>query len=102
MVASTIPRCCKAYFEPPILIGTALTVTGAVSPSAGLYSVTIDNHTTTYSAKSSFTKLDTLLFYVTGLDGNQTHDIVIQNEEDKTLAIQASGFLVTTAQNRNE
>jgi hypothetical protein len=87
--------------RPNSHVGTAVTVTGIVSPSAGQYSVTLDNQTTTFSAKCSFTKPDTLLFYVTGLDGNQTHDIAIRNEEDKELAVQASGFLVTTAQNKN-
>jgi hypothetical protein len=77
-------------------------VKGIISPSAGQYSVILDNMTTTYSAQSSFTQPDTLFFYVTGLNGNQTHDIVIQNEEDKTLAIQASGFVVTNAQGGEE
>lgn len=72
--------------------GTAFVLQGTTSPESGNYSVTVDNTTVSYSARSSFLALDTLLHYSTGLDPTITHTVVVKNEGGGTLALLEGGF----------
>ncbi|KAK7005805.1 hypothetical protein R3P38DRAFT_3404531 [Favolaschia claudopus] len=62
--------------------GTAVQLFGSISPEAGNYSVTLDNITTSFSAKSAFSQPNSLLFYASGLDAQVTHTLEIVNTED--------------------
>jgi hypothetical protein len=42
--------------------------------------------------------MDTLLFYATGLDDRQ-HQLMVQNMEDRVLALKVGGFSHTAVQN---
>lgn len=64
------------------------------SPQSGQYSVTLDNETTTFSAQSSFTNHNTLLYYATGLDPIATHTVEIENSGGRNLALNVAGFTV--------
>ncbi|KAH6906365.1 hypothetical protein BKA70DRAFT_406931 [Coprinopsis sp. MPI-PUGE-AT-0042] len=72
--------------------GTAFLLRGTTSPSSGWYSVTLNNQTTTFSARSSFLAHDSLLYYATALEPNATHTITIANEGEGQLALSENGF----------
>ena len=88
--------------------GSTLLIHGAISPSAGDYSVTVtpnspSSSTSTFtaalqaqtlSARSSFTTYDTLLFYATGLDPNVTYSVLVKNEGGGSLSLPVNGFSV--------
>ncbi|KAF9010738.1 hypothetical protein BDQ17DRAFT_1421079 [Cyathus striatus] len=76
-------------------LGQAFFLAGTTSPSAGNYSVTLDNSSSPiYSAKSSFTVPNALLFYATGLQENMTHDVLVRNEGGGTLEVANGGWSV--------
>ncbi|KAJ2919920.1 hypothetical protein MD484_g445, partial [Candolleomyces efflorescens] len=70
----------------------AFVLYGTTSPEAGNYSVTVNNQTVFYSAKSSFLEHDTLLHYSTGLDPNTNHTVTVKNEGGGTLSLLEGGF----------
>ncbi|TFL04573.1 hypothetical protein BDV98DRAFT_602015 [Pterulicium gracile] len=73
--------------------GSSFFLTGASSPSAGAFSVTLDkNITTTLSATSSFLNPDTLLYYVGGLDAAVPHELEILNVNGSEMYIKSDGF----------
>jgi len=69
---------------------------GKTSPQAGSFTVTLDNVTTTLSGRSSFTDLDSLLFFSTELDPHSMHTIEVRNVEGKELSIPVGGFKTYT------
>ncbi|KAF8991034.1 hypothetical protein BDQ17DRAFT_1287786 [Cyathus striatus] len=77
-------------------LGQAFFLSGTTSPSAGNYSVALDNSSEPiiYSAKSSFTVPNALLFYATGLQENVTHDVLVRNEGGGTLEVANGGWSV--------
>lgn len=87
------------FFTLLSFTGTTVTLYGAISNLAGNYSVTLDNRTTNLSGRSSFFNPDALLFYATELDDNYKHHLVVQNEEDRVLAIGVNGINYTSVQN---
>ncbi|KAJ7072042.1 hypothetical protein C8F01DRAFT_1243129 [Mycena amicta] len=74
--------------------GTALLLRGSTSPDGGSYSVTLDNVSTTYSARSSFTQADSLLFFASGLDADTVHHLEINNTQGATLVLPVRGATV--------
>ena len=72
--------------------GVAFVLYGTTSSEAGNYSVTVNNQTVSYSAKSSFLEHDTLLHYSTGLDPNTDHTVTVKNEGGGTLSLLEGGF----------
>jgi hypothetical protein len=72
--------------------GVAFVLYGTTSPEAGNYSVTVNNQTVFYSAKSSFLEHDTLLHYSTGLDPSANHTVTVTNEGGGTLSLLEGGF----------
>ncbi|KAF7376434.1 hypothetical protein MSAN_00059000 [Mycena sanguinolenta] len=74
--------------------GTAFQLLGSTSPQAGNYSVTLDNVTTSFSARSSFSQADSLLFFASGLDAETTHHLNITNTGGATLVLPANGAIV--------
>ncbi|TRM69372.1 hypothetical protein BD626DRAFT_473852 [Schizophyllum amplum] len=77
--------------------GTAVFIRGRTSTNASRYNVTLDGRTAQLSARSSFTKQDTLLFYATGLDPNVTHTVDIVNDQDGALlAVNSDGFSIVS------
>ncbi|KAF7315694.1 hypothetical protein MIND_00085000 [Mycena indigotica] len=74
--------------------GTSFLLRGSTSPDAGNYSVTLDNVTTTYNARSSFAQSDSLLFFASGLDANTLHHVEIDNTEGATLILPIRGASV--------
>jgi len=72
--------------------GTTFLLHGVTSPSSGNYTVTVDNVTTTLSARSSFTAYDSLLFYTTGLDSASTHYVQVSNSGGGNLSLLVGGF----------
>jgi hypothetical protein len=78
----------------PTTTGTAFLLTGTISPLSGHYSVTLDNITTNYTGQSPFTKLDSLLFFASGLDPQAPHRVEVVNDDGALLALQADGFRV--------
>ena len=73
-------------------------MSGFVSDVSGQYSVTLDNRTANFSGHSSFLNSDTLLYYATGLDDDSQHELVIQNMEDRVLALKVGGYNYTMVQ----
>ncbi|KAF7321814.1 hypothetical protein MKEN_00703300 [Mycena kentingensis (nom. inval.)] len=74
--------------------GTAFVLRGGTSPDGGNYTVTLDNITTTYSSRSSFTLSDALLFYASGLDANVVHHLEVNNSDGSTLVLPLNGARV--------
>ncbi|KAJ6498981.1 hypothetical protein C8R45DRAFT_1210836 [Mycena sanguinolenta] len=74
--------------------GTAFQLLGSTSPQAGNYSVTLDNVTTSFSARSSFSQADSLLFFASGLDAETTHHLNITNTGGATLVLPTGGAIV--------
>ncbi|KAG7446688.1 uncharacterized protein BT62DRAFT_932143 [Guyanagaster necrorhizus] len=72
--------------------GTSFLVLGTTSPTAGNYSVTVDDIQTFLSAKSSFTQDGSLLFYATGLDPDLVHNFEISNEDGSSLILPVGGL----------
>ncbi|KAJ3749450.1 hypothetical protein DFH05DRAFT_1476805 [Lentinula detonsa] len=72
--------------------GTALQIFGTVSPEGGNYTVKLDNVTTQFSANTSFTQNNTLLFFASALDPSIGHDIQITNNGG-TLILPYNGFV---------
>lgn len=75
-------------FFADIYQGTSFQLIGSTSPQAGNYSVQLDNGgKTLFSAKSSFSQPDSLLFFASGLDAEVNHTLEIVNVEGATLVI---------------
>ncbi|CAK5265366.1 unnamed protein product [Mycena citricolor] len=75
--------------------GTTLVLTGSTSPLAGRYSVTLDgNLTTSYSAQSSLTDGNSILYYASGLDATVAHNVQVVNTQGSALVLQAHGAQV--------
>ncbi|KAF7782135.1 hypothetical protein Agabi119p4_1511 [Agaricus bisporus var. burnettii] len=61
--------------------GISVRIFGTTSPTSGNYSIMLDDvQSPIFSARSSFTQLDSLLFFASGLDPNVSHHIVVRNE----------------------
>jgi hypothetical protein len=75
---------------------------GFISDASGQYSVTLDNQTSIFSGHSSFSYSEALLFYATDIDDSRQHQLVIQNMEDRVLALKVNGVNYTTAQNNTK
>jgi hypothetical protein len=73
--------------------GTAISVFGLRDPTAGHYNVTLDGETTQFNAQSAW-KEGAMLFYMTGLDPERPHSLIITNAEDHFLAV---GYINTTS-----
>lgn len=74
-------------------LGTVFLIQGTTSPDGGNYSVQLDDGVRqNFSAKSSFTKNDSLLFYASGLDPTQVHQWDITNEDGSALILPLGGF----------
>ncbi|KAF8210665.1 hypothetical protein K438DRAFT_1810111 [Mycena galopus ATCC 62051] len=71
--------------------GTAFQLMGSTSPQAGNYTVTLDNVTTSFSARSSFSEANSLLFFASGLDAQTTHHFNITNTQGATLVLPVGG-----------
>ena len=78
--------------------GISFLLNGAISPTSGRYTVILDNVATTLSAKSSFQKQDSLLFYASSLDPNVTHTVKVINEDGGDLSLEVDGFSVFSAE----
>ncbi|KAJ7497609.1 hypothetical protein FB451DRAFT_1359820 [Mycena latifolia] len=74
--------------------GTSFSLKGSTSPDAGRYSITLDNVTTVFSAESSFSETDSLLFYASGLDAETVHDLEIVNTQGAALVLPVGGASV--------
>ncbi|KAF8172424.1 hypothetical protein K438DRAFT_1728946 [Mycena galopus ATCC 62051] len=74
-------------------VGTAIQLRGTTSPQAGSYSVTLDNVTTSFSARSSFLERDSLLFFASGLDAETTHALEIANTANQTALVLPVGSI---------
>ncbi|KAG6919331.1 hypothetical protein DXG01_006877 [Tephrocybe rancida] len=72
--------------------GASLLINGTTSPKAGVYSVVLDNVTSTLNGHASFTNPNTTLFYATGLDPTVLHDVQVINEDGSDLTLQYDGF----------
>ncbi|PBK73458.1 hypothetical protein ARMSODRAFT_1081657 [Armillaria solidipes] len=72
--------------------GTSFLVLGTTSPTAGNYSVTVDDIQTFLSAKSSFTQDGSLLYYATGLDPDLVHNFEISNDDGSSLILPVGGL----------
>ncbi|KAH9484874.1 hypothetical protein JR316_0001776 [Psilocybe cubensis] len=72
--------------------GTALLIRGTTSPGAANYSVTLDNVTNSFSARSSFTDYESLLFFASGLDPNAMHSVEVRNQGGGELSLLVDGF----------
>ena len=75
---------------------------GFISDASGQYSVTLDNQTSNFSGHSSFSYSEALLFYATDIDDSRQHQLVIQNMEDRILALKVDGINYTTVQNNTK
>ncbi|KAF9241837.1 hypothetical protein BU15DRAFT_73177 [Melanogaster broomeanus] len=75
--------------------GSAITIYGLISSYSGNYTVTLDNVTTSFSALSSYTDSDTLLFYATNLPQDVIHQITVTNLEASTLALRVGGMNIS-------
>ena len=73
-------------------VGTAVSVFGLRDPTAGEYNVTLDGETTQFNAQSVWNE-GAVLFYMTGLDPERAHSLIITNAEDHLLAV---GYINTT------
>lgn len=80
----------------PYSAGRIVTLYGLVSADSGQYSVTLDNETTTLSARSSSFYPQALLFYATDLDDHTEHQLVVQNEENRILSVRGRGLNYTS------
>ncbi|GBE80613.1 hypothetical protein SCP_0303280 [Sparassis crispa] len=86
-----------------IFSGTAVTLSGLTTPSSGSYNITLDNITSTFSARASFTASSpTLLFFASDLDPTATHVLDIANagpitetDSGTLLVVLAGGANVT-------
>ncbi|KAJ7282964.1 hypothetical protein C8J57DRAFT_55731 [Mycena rebaudengoi] len=74
--------------------GTSFLLRGSTSPDAGRYSVTLDNITTSFSGRSSFTQSDSLLFFASGLDAEVPHNLEIVNTQGAALVLPVGGASV--------
>ncbi|KAJ7217739.1 hypothetical protein GGX14DRAFT_695804 [Mycena pura] len=74
--------------------GTTFLLRGFTSPEAGNYSVTLDNVTTLFSSRSSFSQTNSLLFFSSGLDVEMIHTLLINNTEGASLALPVGGASV--------
>ncbi|PPQ89465.1 hypothetical protein CVT25_011991 [Psilocybe cyanescens] len=72
--------------------GTAFLIQGMTSPDAANYSVTLDNVTSSFSARSSFTDYESLLFFASGLDPNAMHSVEVRNQDGGELSLLVGGF----------
>ncbi|KJA27599.1 hypothetical protein HYPSUDRAFT_51655 [Hypholoma sublateritium FD-334 SS-4] len=72
--------------------GTTFLVLGQTSPNSGNYSVQLDNTTTQFNARSSFTQSDSLLFFATDLDPTVLHTVTINNTDGSDLSLLIDGF----------
>ncbi|KIM75935.1 hypothetical protein PILCRDRAFT_826769 [Piloderma croceum F 1598] len=79
--------------------GRTVMASGFISDASGQYSVSLDNQTSILSGHSSFSYSEALLFYATDIDDSRQHQLVIQNMEDRVLALKVNGVNYTTAQN---
>ncbi|KAK7045612.1 hypothetical protein VNI00_007445 [Paramarasmius palmivorus] len=61
-------------------MGTSLQIRGRTTPNGANYSVTLQDLTSRYTARSPFTQDDTILFYMSNLDPNTVHSFSIVNE----------------------
>ncbi|KAJ7647011.1 hypothetical protein FB45DRAFT_186291 [Roridomyces roridus] len=77
--------------------GTSFLLLGLTSPTTGSYSVTLDNVTTVFSGKSSFSNDHSLLFFASGLDAETVHDFEIVNTDGGTLKIPVANATVFAA-----
>lgn len=75
-----------------LTLGTTLLLQGITSPQSGNYTVTVDNVTTSLSARSSFTSYDSLLFFVTELDPSSVHSVQVANAGGGNLSLLVGGF----------
>ena len=82
-----------------VFAGRTVSLTGFVSDASGQYSVTLDNYTSTMSGRSSFSYSEALLYYATDIDDDRQHQLVVQNMENRVLALKVGGFNYTTTQN---
>ncbi|KAJ3726930.1 hypothetical protein C8R42DRAFT_717760 [Lentinula raphanica] len=80
--------------------GTALQIYGTVSPEGGNYTVKLDNVTTQFSANTSFTQNNTLLFFSSALDPTVGHDVQITNDGG-TMILPSNGFVAFLSGNPN-
>jgi hypothetical protein len=78
--------------------GTGITVNGLRSPDCGRYRVVLNGQVSSFSARSSFTEPDSLLFFAIGLDAEATHQLTIFNDEGMALALRSEGVRVATLQ----
>ncbi|KAJ6587224.1 hypothetical protein DFH09DRAFT_1028471 [Mycena vulgaris] len=74
--------------------GASFLLRGSTSPEAGRYSVTLDNVTTFFSGKSSFSQPDSLLFFASGLNAETVHNLEINNTQGATLVLPIGGASV--------
>lgn len=85
------------FFNPDIsLLGASISFSGWTSPNARNYTVTLDDTVTIFSARSSFTQADTLLFQRFGLDPATMHTLTAVNADGGRLAVNPKSFLVGT------
>jgi hypothetical protein len=77
-------------------IGVSVQIFGTTSPASGnYYSVLLDNtQSPIFSAASSFTGNNTLLYVASGLAPNVTHQVTVRNEGGGTLQLQSGGFTI--------
>jgi hypothetical protein len=73
--------------------GISFLLNGTTSPTSGNYTVILDDVASSFSAKSSFTTEDTLLFYASDLDPNVTHTVQVINAGGD-LSLDVGGFSV--------
>ncbi|KAF8070052.1 hypothetical protein FPV67DRAFT_1667944 [Lyophyllum atratum] len=72
--------------------GASFLLIGATSSKAGTYSVTLDNVTSTFSGRSSFTNLETQLFFSTSLDPTELHNFQVTNDDGNELSLKVGGL----------
>ncbi|KAL0581903.1 hypothetical protein V5O48_000133 [Marasmius crinis-equi] len=87
--SNTVNDTARASFK-----GTSLQIWGTVSPAGGNYSVNLDNITTRFTARASFTQDNTLLFFSGGLDPNNVHTYELRNDGGGTLIIPVNSSMV--------
>uniref|UniRef100_A0A0W0F8G9 Transmembrane protein n=1 Tax=Moniliophthora roreri TaxID=221103 RepID=A0A0W0F8G9_MONRR len=81
-------------------IGVSLQIRGTVSPTGGDYSVKLDNSTYHYTARSSFTDENTLLFHAGNLSADTLHSLEITNDGGGSLILAVNG--TTAFDSRNQ
>jgi hypothetical protein len=92
-VCCCIPSCPGSCADLGHHSGILFLLNGTTSPTSGDYTVVLDNVATSFSAKSSFTTLDALLFYAGDLDPNVTHTVQVINDGGD-LSLDVGGFTV--------